>query len=59
MVGFSDGQPQKSPTLLVQMQAVSRLRHYAIHMERAYCEWVRRYAKFDKMKSRAELTEVA
>src|SRR5262245_53885934 len=49
-----DGQ---SPKLLDQMRAVMRVRRYALRTEQAYCDWVRRYVKFHRMKSRADLAE--
>jgi integron integrase len=52
MTPNSDGQ---SPKLLEQMRGVLRLHHYAIRTERAYCDWVRRYVKFHRMQTRAEL----
>jgi integron integrase len=41
--------------LLEQMRAVLRLHRYALRTERAYCDWVRRYVKFHRMKSRDDL----
>ena len=32
-----------------------RLRHYSLHTERSYWDWIRRYVKFHAMKSRADL----
>ena len=52
MAGNKEGQP---PKLLDQMRAVLRLHHYAIRTERAYCDWVRRFVKFHRMTSRADL----
>jgi hypothetical protein len=54
MAGNLEGQ---SPKLLDQMRAVLRLHHYAIRTERAYCDWVRRFVKFHRMTSRADLAE--
>ncbi|MBF0469241.1 MAG: integron integrase [Desulfamplus sp.] len=34
---------------------VMRLHHYSIHTERSYCDWIKRYIQFHKMKSRDEL----
>src|SRR5260370_41594555 len=34
-----------------------RLRHYSIRTEQCYCDWIRRYIKFHRMQSRAELSE--
>src|SRR5512144_1848795 len=52
MAGNLEGQ---SPKLLDQMRAVLRLHHYAIRTERAYCDWVRRFVRFHRMKCRADL----
>jgi len=38
------------------MRAVLRPHRYALHTEEAYCDWVRRYRKFHRMKSCADLT---
>jgi hypothetical protein len=32
-----------------------RVRRYALRTERAYCDWIRRYVKFHRMKGRADL----
>ncbi len=29
--------------------------HYSIHTERSYCDWIKRYVAFHKMKSRSDL----
>lgn len=34
-----------------------RLRHYSIHTERTYCDWIRKFVHFHKMKSRDDLTD--
>ncbi|MBF0233665.1 MAG: phage integrase N-terminal SAM-like domain-containing protein [Desulfamplus sp.] len=31
---------------------VMRLHHYSIHTERSYCDWIKKYIQFHKMKSR-------
>ena len=31
-----------------------RLRHYSIHTERTYCDWIKKYVLFHKMKSRSD-----
>jgi integron integrase len=40
-----------------QVREVMRLRHYSIRTEQAYCDWIRRYVHFHKMRSRADLGE--
>ena len=47
----------QSPKLLDQMRAVLRVQRYALRTERAYCDWVRRFVKFHRMQSRADLAE--
>ena len=32
-----------------------RVKHYSIHTERTYCDWIRRFILFHKMQDRAEL----
>jgi hypothetical protein len=39
------------------MRAVLRVNRYALRTETAYCDWVRRYVKFHRMKSRADLAD--
>ncbi|MBF0203140.1 MAG: integron integrase [Desulfamplus sp.] len=34
---------------------VMRVNHYSIHTERSYCDWIKRYILFHKMKSRDDL----
>ena len=36
-----------------------RLKHYSIRTERSYCDWIRRYIHFHKMRLREELTQEA
>src|SRR6266571_2034675 len=43
------------PTLLEEVRTVLRLHHYSIHTERSYVEWIRRFARFHGMRSRADL----
>ena len=37
------------------MRDVMRRRHYSIHAERSYCDWVKRHVRFHGMQSREEL----
>ena len=55
----AQGQPANSPKLMVEVQAVLRLHHYAIRTERSYLAWIRRYVLFHGMKSRADLGDGA
>ena len=41
--------------LLADVRAVMRRQHYSIHTERSYCDWIARYVKFHRMRSRDEL----
>jgi integron integrase len=34
-----------------------RIKHYSIRTERCYCDWIRRYIHFHKMRLREELTQ--
>ena len=45
----------KDKKILDEMMEVMRRRHYSIHTERSYCDWVKRYILFHKMKSREDL----
>src|SRR5919106_744911 len=52
MPGSTSGQP---PKLLDQVRQVLRLHHYSIHTERAYLDWIVRYVRFPRMRSRDDL----
>jgi len=41
--------------LLDQVKELMRLRHYSIRTEQSYSDWIRRYIKFHRMRSREEL----
>ena len=41
--------------LLDEMRNLMRRRHYSIHTERAYRDWVKRYVRFHNMQSRDDL----
>jgi integrase-like protein len=43
------------PKLLADVRKVLRLHHYSIHTERAYVEWIVRFVRFHRMRSRADL----
>src|SRR5580765_2290611 len=47
--------PNPKGKLLDQVREVMRLRHYSIRTEQSYCDWIRRYVKFHRLKSRDEL----
>ena len=44
-----------STRLLDEMRNVMRRRHYSIHTERAYRDWVKRYVRFHNMQSKDDL----
>ncbi len=46
---------QKNSKLLDEVRGVMRLRHYSIHTERTYCDWIKRYVAFHNMRSRNDL----
>jgi len=48
---------QKGKTLIDEVRRVMRLKNYSISTERSYCEWIKRYTKYHKMKSRDELSD--
>ena len=47
--------PNPKLKLLDQVREVMRLKHYSIHTERSYCDWIRRYIHFHGMQGRADL----
>ena len=40
-----------------EVRDVMRLRHYSIHTERSYCDWIKRYILFHGMTSRDDLND--
>ena len=47
--------PEKKRKLLDEVRDVMRLHHYSIHTERTYCDWIKRYIKYHRMRCREEL----
>jgi len=47
--------PNPKLKLMDQVREVMRLRHYSIRTEQCYCDWIRRYIKFHRMRSREDL----
>ena len=45
----------QQPKLLDEVRTVLRLRHYSIHTERSYVEWIVRFVRFHTMRSREDL----
>jgi len=46
-----------SSRILEEMRDVMRRRHYSIHTERSYCDWVKRYILHFNMQSRDDLSD--
>ncbi len=46
---------QKKKKLLDEVSDVMRVKHYSIHTERSYSEWVKRFILYHKMQEREEL----
>ena len=46
-----------SSRILEEMRDVMRRRHYSIHTERSYCDWVKRYIKHFNIQSRDDLSD--
>ena len=47
--------PNPKLKLMGQVREVLRVKHYAIRIEQAYCDWIRRYVRFHAMRSREDL----
>ena len=45
--------------LLDEVRRVMRVRHYSIHTERSYVDWIRRFVRFHGMTSREDLVDGA
>ena len=45
----------RSRKLLEETRKIMRLRHYSIHTERAYCDWIKRYVRYHGMTGRGDL----
>src|SRR6266853_62471 len=46
---------EKPLRLMEQVRNTLRLHHYSIHTERSYCDWIKRYIHFHKMRCREDL----
>jgi len=44
-----------SQKLLDEVRGVMRRLHYAISTERSYCDWIIRFIKFHRLRSREQL----
>lgn len=38
-----------------EVRALTRRLHYSIHTERSYCDWIARFIRFHRLRSREEL----
>jgi integron integrase len=45
----------ESPKLLDRVREVIRLKHYSYRTEQAYCDWIRRYVRYHRMRHPATL----
>jgi len=53
--GHSDPAEQtRKPKLLDRLRAEIRVRHYSIRTEHSYCDWVKRYCFFHKLRHPAD-----
>lgn len=48
-----------SSPILEEMRDIMRRRHYSIHTERTYCDWVKKYIRHFNMQSRDDLGDGA
>ncbi len=48
---------KKDKRLLDEVRDVMRLKHYSIHTERSYCDWIKRFVAYHKMSSRLDLKD--
>lgn len=42
---------KKGKRLLNEVKDIMRLKHYSIHTERSYCDWIKRYIQYHRMTS--------
>lgn len=45
----------KEKRLLDKVRDVMRLKHYSIHTERSYCDWIKRFVQYHRMTGREDL----
>lgn len=45
--------------MLDDLSRIMRLKHYSLHTERTYCEWIKQFVKFHRLGERAALFEDA
>jgi site-specific recombinase XerD len=47
----------KDRKITEEVRDLMRLHRYSIHTERSYCDWIKRFIQFHKMKSRDDLKD--
>lgn len=47
----------KDKKILDEVRDIMRLKHYSIHTERSYCDWIKKYILFHGMNSRNDLAD--
>jgi Phage integrase, N-terminal SAM-like domain len=53
-----DEAEERGPRLLEQVRNLMRLKHYSIHTERSYLDWIKRFVHFHKRSVHAAPTEL-
>ena len=48
---------KKEKMLLDEVRDFMRLKHYSIHTERTYCDWIKRYVQYHRITSREDLQD--
>ena len=43
--------------IMDEVRDIMRLKHYSIHTERSYCDWIKKYILFHRMASRSDLVD--
>lgn len=43
--------------IMDEVRDIMRLKHYSIHTERSYCDWIKKYILFHRMTSRSDLVD--
>jgi len=46
-----------APTLMDEVRRIMRLKHYSLHTERTYCDWIKQFVKFHRMGEKQALFE--
>jgi site-specific recombinase XerD len=55
MPGSSSSEDSNQPKILDEVRQYLRLHHYSIHTERSYVDWIVRFIRFHRMRSREDL----